>query len=97
MVITSSPSQGAITLSDDQMKKLAKLVAEAIADSGSLGTVSFPTSNPTKSTVQMDESVIDVGVSLHGIETVEGSIAQETLTSDNVSSATSKLKTLKGK
>lgn len=46
--------------------------------------------------VQMDESLVDVGVSTAGIQNAsEGSIGKEIVTEDNISTSMDKLKSLK--
>lgn len=55
-------------------------------------------SRQSQSLVEMDESIVDVGVSTKGLEKAgEIELAQEVSTEDNISGAKNKLKNLKGK
>lgn len=90
---------GEVRLSEADIDRLAVKIGEAIARalSGGATAVSFTPSLSRSSGVTMDESIVDIGVSLDGIEASSGSIASTTTTADDTSSAKNKLKNLKKK
>lgn len=98
MVIKTQAPEISLSITDTQLEQLAIRVAEVLSKRlvlpGDSGTV---VSRQAQSMlVEMDESIVDVGVSTKGLEKPEEiELAQEVSTVDNISGGVNKLKYLK--
>lgn len=99
MVIKTHAPEASLSITDSQLNQLADRIAEIISARLAIpGGNSMVVSRQSQSLVEMDESIVDVGVSTKGLEKAgEIELAQEVSTEDNISGAKNKLKNLKGK
>ena len=100
MVIKTQAPEITLSITDTQLEQLALRLAEVLskrlAIPGDNGMGVSRQSQPFS--VEMDERIVDVGVSTKGLEKPEKiELAQEVSTVDNISGGVNKLKNLKGK
>lgn len=101
-IFESAPKEasGPSALSERDIVKLAEAIGKAVGKELSRHLSGMPKGLAFggSGSVQMDESLIDVGVSTKGIQNAsQGPLGNETVQEDNVSSAKDKLKSLKKK